>query len=118
MINSNPSLRDVELHYVGTENTDSWGAYVTATKAKSGKQLKGGTVTIAIAKKEGWYQKSGSKWQTMPEIMLCYRAYAWFGRMHTPESMMGLQSTDELEDVGMSDTPSSGTGKVLNPYKR
>jgi len=99
MIRANPMLRNVELHYVGTTGSDSWGAYVTAERVSNGKTLKGGTVTMAIAKKEGWFQKTGSKWQTMPEMMLAYRAYAWFGRMHTPELMMGLQTTEEVYDV-------------------
>lgn len=115
MIKSNPSFTDVELHYVGEEGKDNWGAFVTATKKSSGKTLKGGTVTIAIAKKEGWYQKSGSKWQTMPEIMLAYRAYAWFGRVYCPEVMMGLQATDEVEDAVLINPEDV---KVVNPFEK
>ena len=114
MVRSNPNLKDVELIYVGKEGEDTWGAYVQAVNVKSGKLIKGGTVTIATAKKEGWYQKAGSKWQTMPEIMLAYRAYAWFGRVHTPEVMMGLQSTEEIADVG---DRYFGKEEVKNPYK-
>ena len=114
MIRSNPNLKDVELVYVGEEGKDTWGAYITAINVKNGKKLKGGTVTIAISKKEGWFQKSGSKWQTMPELMLAYRAYAWFGRVYTPEVMMGLHSTDEIVDrvEGAEKTP------VINPFKK
>lgn len=113
MIRSNPSFKDVELIYVGQEGTDNWGAYVTAINTKSGKTLKGGTVTLGIAKKEGWFSKAGSKWQTMPEIMLGYRAYSWFGRVYCPETMMGLQSTDEVEDVEREEKT-----EVKNPYQR
>jgi len=113
MIRSNPQFRNVELHFVGEEGKDNWGAYVTAEKVSNGKTLKGGTVTIAIAKKESWYQKAGSKWQTMPEIMLSYRAYTWFGRVYCPEIMMGMQSTEEVYDVT---TPIEET-KVVNPYE-
>lgn len=116
MIRSNSQFRNVELHYVGEEGKDSWGAYVTAEKVASGKTIKGGTVTIATAKKEGWFQKAGSKWQTMPEIMLAYRAYAWFGRVYCPELLMGLQTTEEVYDVG---TPESEGGQpAVNPYER
>lgn len=108
MIRNSPQFKDVELHYVGQENTDSWGAYVTATRVSNGQKLKGGTVTILTAKKEGWYSKGGSKWQTMPELMLAYRAYAWFGRVYAPELMMGLQSREEVEDVvGKEESASS-----------
>ena len=111
MIRANPQFRNIELNFVGTEGKDDWGAYVTAEKVSTGKLIKGGTVTIAIAKKEGWYQKAGSKWQTMPEIMLSYRAYAWFGRVYCPELLMGLQSTEEVYDV----EPTIAT-TVKNPY--
>ena len=114
MIRTNPTLKDVQLNYVGEERTDSWGAYVSAVRVKDGKLIKGGTVTIGTAKKEGWFQKNGSKWQTMPEQMLGYRAYAWFGRLYTPETMMGLQSTDEVEDYVIQ---VQGT-VVKNPYDR
>jgi len=113
MVRSNPNYRNVELHYVGEPNSDSWGAYVTAENIRNGKTLKGSTVTISIAKREGWYQKSGSKWQTIPELMLAYRAYTWFGRVHCPEIMMGLQTTEEVYDV-----VTEVTSEVVNPYKK
>lgn len=112
MIRSNKNYRNVELNYTGTPNTDSWGAYVTADRISDGKKIKGGTVTIATAKKEGWFQKSGSKWQTMPEQMLGYRAYAWFGRLYCPEVMMGLQTSDEVEDIVNSKS------SAINPYEK
>lgn len=116
MLRSYPRIKDVELTYVGQEGTDSWGAYVTAVNVRTGKTLKGGTVTIGTAKKEGWYQKAGSKWQTMPEIMLAYRAYAWFGRVYCPELMMGMQSVEEVEDVtGVNATQGE---KPVNPYAK
>lgn len=114
MIKASPQFKDVELVYVGTENTDSWGAYITAINPKTGNVIKGGTVTIGIAKKEGWYSKSGSKWQTMPEIMLAYRASAWFGRVYAPELMMGLQSSDEIVDTVVADDELV----VVNPFDK
>lgn len=113
MLNASVKFEDVELVYVGEKNTDSWGAYVQAKNRKSGKTLKGGTVTIRTAKQEGWFEKSGSKWKTMPEIMLAYRAYAWFGRVYAPELMMGMQSSEEIYDVIGEATKS----KAVNPYE-
>lgn len=112
MIRNSAEFRNVELNYVGTPNTDSWGAFITADRISTGKTLKGGTVTIAIAKKEGWLQKAGSKWQTMPEIMLAYRAYAWFGRVYCPEILMGLQTTEEVHDVDGGEK-----SVAVNPYE-
>ena len=114
LIRSAPQFRNVELIYVGDPKMDSWGAYVTAENIHTGKTLKGGTVTIAISKKEGWFQKSGSKWQTMPEMMLGYRAYAWFGRIYCPELLMGMQTADEIEDVA----PVVKGSTVSNPYAK
>ena len=112
LIRNSGQFKNVTLHYIGKEGTDTWGAYVTATRASDGLEIKGATVTIATAKKEGWYQKGGSKWQTIPELMLAYRAYAWFGRVHAPEIMMGLQSTEEVYDsVDVVEKE-----KVVNPY--
>ena len=61
--------------------------------------LVGPLVTVGIAKKEGWFQKSGSKWQTMPEQMLRYRAASWFIRTIAPEIAMGLQTAEEVRDT-------------------
>ena len=114
LIKASPQFKNVELVYVGIKDTDNWGAYVTAESTVTGKTLKGGTVTLGIAKKEGWYQKSGSKWQTMPEIMLGYRAFAWFGRIYAPELLMGLQSSDEVEDVAVE----IEKAKIVNPFEK
>ena len=113
MIRSSKNFKNVELVYVGQEGTDNWGAYVQAENVNNGRVIKGGTVTIGTAKKEGWYQKGGSKWQTIPYQMLGYRAYAWFGRLYCPEILMGLQTTDEMEDVNTNGVRSS----AVNPYE-
>lgn len=57
------------------------------------------TVTMAMAKAEGWVGKPQSKWQTMPDLMLQYRAAMFLIRLSCPEVLMGMQSTEELIDV-------------------
>jgi hypothetical protein len=52
-----------------------------------------------MAKDEGWLTKNGSKWRTMPELMLKYRAAAFFARTECPEALYGFQTSDEVEDV-------------------
>lgn len=66
---------------------------------KTGERLEGPEVSMAMAKAEGWYDKNGSKWKTMPELMLRYRAAAFFGRLYAPEMLLGMQSADEIGDV-------------------
>ena len=66
----------------------------------TGEILEGPTVSMAMAIDEGWYGKKGSKWQTMPELMLRYRAAAFFGRLYAPHILMGMQTQEEVLDVG------------------
>lgn len=81
----------------GTEGQDDWGCRACAYD-KSGEKLEGAWVDIAMSKKEGWYSKSGSKWQSMPQLMLQYRAGAFFARTYAPEIGMGMQTTEEIYD--------------------
>lgn len=69
-----------------------------ATEKSTGKRLESPKITIQMAVDEGWLTKNGSKWQTMPELMLRYRCASFFGRLYAPELLMGLQSREELED--------------------
>jgi len=65
----------------------------------SGEELMSTPVSIGMAKAEGWYGKNGSKWKNMPDLMLQYRAAAFFGRAYAPEYLMGLQTREELVDI-------------------
>lgn len=86
--------------WIGDPKTESFGCQAYATELATGEVLFGVPVTLAIAKNEGWYDKSGSKWKTMPQQMLMYRAASWFVRAYAPELSMGLHTRDENEDVG------------------
>lgn len=98
-------FKHVHPVYVGNEGSDDWGCYVTAIRLLDGERVNGSKVTIAMAKQEGWYSKKDktgretSKWQSMPEQMLAYRAAAFFARVNCPESLMGVQTVEEVEDV-------------------
>ena len=58
-----------------------------------------------MAKDEKWYSKKDkygnetSKWPTMPELMLAYRAAAFFARVYIPNSLMGCAVEGEVEDI-------------------
>lgn len=90
----------MKFRYQGEEGTDKWGCRAVSTEKATGEEIVGPLVTIAIAKAEGWYAKKGSKWQTIPELMLMYRAAGWMVRTHAPEISMGLHTTDEVHDYG------------------
>lgn len=85
------------LRYEWNEERTSCRAW--ATEKSTGERIDGPTITMDIAKKEGWSTKNGSKWQTMPELMLMYRAAAFLIRTYAPEISMGLQTTEELVDI-------------------
>jgi len=56
-------------------------------------------VSMAMAKAEGWMDKRGSKWNTIPEVMLQYRSASFFAKMYAPELTMGFTTIDEAEDI-------------------
>jgi len=76
------------------------------TTDKEGNELIGPTVNMVMAKAEGWMDKKGSKWQTMPELMLRYRSAAFFGRLYAPDILMGMQTAEELHDITAPSAPS------------
>lgn len=57
------------------------------------------TVDWAMVQAEGWADKKGSKWLTIPEVMFRYRSAMLLIRTHCPEVIMGMQSKEELEDL-------------------
>ena len=97
--NTSGKFSALRYEWVGDEGKDSWGCRAWAVEKATGEKLTGATVTIDLAKKEGWYSKNGSKWQTMPQQMLMYRAAAWFIRAYAPELAMGMHTSDEIFDT-------------------
>ena len=70
-----------------------------AIEKSTGERLDGPVVSMDMAIAEGWFGKAGSKWQTMPEVMLRYRAASFFGKLYAPELLMGIQTAEELHDT-------------------
>lgn len=111
MVKASPLFKDVHHVYTGEKGKDSWGCYIQAIRKSDGELIKGPEVTIAMAKAEKWYSKPDkygnetSKWQTMPELMLAYRASAFFARIHIPNSLMGCSVEGEVEDIAKATLP-------------
>lgn len=80
-------------------NADRSACRAWAVERATGERIDGPQVSLQMAKDEGWSTKSGSKWKTMPELMLMYRAAAFLIRTYAPEISMGLQTDDEIIDV-------------------
>lgn len=64
-----------------------------------GQGLIGPKISLELAVLEGWYNKPGSKWSTMPEKMFMYRAAAWWADIHMPEAGLGFMTTEEASEA-------------------
>lgn len=98
MIDSCGKYKSTRYVEVGERGKDNWGFYLEATD-KDGNIIKGVTVDMAMAKAEKWYDKDGSKWKTMGELMLKYRASAFFMRTECASLAMGFLTVEEQEDL-------------------
>lgn len=83
----------------------------TTEKGKS-ERIEGPAVTMKMAKLEGWLDKTGSKWKTMPDLMIRYRAAAFFGRLYTPHILMGMQTHEEVVDVSYTEAATVNQDEV------
>lgn len=105
------------LEYVFVEQGGG-GCFARATRIVNGSTCQSDVITMQMAKDEGWLQKSGSKWQTMPRQMMMYRAASFFARAHCPEVLLGLQTVEEVQDVRGYDAPEKSTTTiVLDPQE-
>lgn len=95
----NQSGRFSELEYEMSGKDDDFSCRAYAKKLSTGKVLYGPKVDIAMAKAEGWYNKPGSKWKTMPELMLQYRAAMFFVRVYCPDVLLGMRIREELQEI-------------------
>ncbi len=78
---------------------------VTAyTNLKSNGEEISYTIGMKEAIAEGWTTKAGNKYQSLPELMLRYRAATLLIRTHAPEVINGMHMTEELEDVHSAKT--------------
>ena len=102
----------IRFEFFGDKKNDTWGCRAWAIEQRTGEELIGSDVTIAIARKEGWYGKNGSKWQSIPQQMLMYRAGSWWVRAYAPELSMGLMTSDEASDVFDAQASADGTYSV------
>ena len=84
-------------------------SWTWAKDSETGDRLESPLVSIEMAKAEGWLSKSGSKWKTMPELMLRYRAATFFGRLYAPEILMGMSTSEEAVDISSKVKPASNS---------
>ena len=95
MVNASGRFSPIKFKLEGEGQDRTCYAY--ATDKSSGETVEGPVVSMAMAKAEGWSTKSGSKWLTMPELMLRYRSAAFFARLYAPDITLGMQTAEEVE---------------------
>jgi len=100
------------LKYKISGTGDARECVAIAKDLESGETIEGPPVSIKMAKDEGWYSKNGSKWKTLPELMLRYRAAAFFIRLYAPETTLGLHTPEELMDGGVIDVTPDHQARV------
>lgn len=96
-IQAHPNFKDVTPVYVGAPGTDQRGCFIQAVRVSDGLKIQGTCVTMAMAKAEGWTKNS--KWFSMTDQMLGYRASSFFARIYCPAVLMGVAVEGEIEDI-------------------
>lgn len=86
---------------VGTKERRCRAYAYERTDTEHKEPLYGTWISLELADKEGWTKKTGSKWLTMPEQMLAYRAAAFWSRIYAPEISMGFPTREEVIDGNM-----------------
>lgn len=95
---NNSGKFDTELQFEEKKDNDGKPFSCTAWVMKNGRKVEGMTVDMDMARAEGWLGKNGSKWKTMPQLMLRYRAASFFSSLNCPELTMGLYTKEEIID--------------------
>jgi len=112
-VNGSGRFTPIRYRFEGKAGTDAWGCRAYAGDKETGEECLGPLVNLKMAKDEGWFSKKGSKWQTMPELMLHYRAAAFWTRVFSPELSMGIHTRDEMSDI--PETIIAGPSEVVRP---
>ncbi len=98
-VNASKRFTPLRFRFEGERGSPEWGCRAYATCLETDTECEGTLITMQMAKAEGWSTKSGSKWLTMPEQMLRYRAAAFWQRVYCPELSLGIHTTDEVDDM-------------------
>lgn len=102
---NNSKKFDTELQFEDTKDKNGKPYSCLAYALKNGRRVEGMEITMDMAQAEGWLNKNGSKWKTMPGLMLRYRAASFFARLNCPEITLGLYTKDEMLDGEFNEYP-------------
>lgn len=106
MINASGKY-DIELQFEENEK-DEKPYSCRCWTTKDGRRVDGIKVTMDMADAEGWIEKKGSKWKSLPALMLRYRAASFFANLNCPELTSGFYTKEEILD---NDFPNDQSAK-------
>ena len=89
--------RFTNFDYLVKGEGDTLEVQCVAKRLEDQKLVKGTTVSMRMARLEGWTRNS--KYQSMPELMLRNRAATFFGRQYIPDLLLGVQTSEEVVDI-------------------
>ena len=89
--------RFTNFDYLVKGEGDTLEVQCVAKRIEDQKLIKGTTVSMRMARLEGWTRNS--KYQSMPELMLRNRAATFFGRQYIPDLLLGVQTSEEVVDI-------------------
>jgi hypothetical protein len=114
--NGKPKKKPIEKTHTLAKNL---ACRAVAKDLSSGESIEGPWITLEMAVAEGWFHRNGSKWPTMEDSMLRYRAASFFGRLYAPEIGMGMKTADEVEDIEFTEIPvNQATTPAATPRTR
>lgn len=104
---------DMELQFEEEEKDGKpWSCRCWTTK--NGRRVDGIKVTMSMADDEGWTKKNGSKWKTLPALMLRYRSASFFANLNCPELTTGFYTREEIIDNDFSENAQKPVKKAVN----
>jgi len=89
----------IKYRETGKPGDKEYAVTAYATLAETGEDIEF-TASMAMARAEGWTKNS--KYQSMPQVMLRYRAATLLVRLNAPDVMLGSSTAEEIEDTVVS----------------
>lgn len=108
----------LKFRFSGDEGTANRTCAAYGICSDTGEELVGATISMEMADAEGWSKKNGSKWKTMPEQMLMYRAASFWSRVYAPDATMGFYTQEEAEEIEEKEiNPQAQVSSVAEAFK-
>lgn len=108
--NSGKITGPLRFRWEGQPAQPSRSCTAFATDAATGEIVESEPVSLAMAQAEGWTRNA--KYKSLPDTMLKWRAASFFVRTYYPEVVLGLHTSEELDDVQIATgAPKEGSAR-------